>query len=322
MKRRQLVSCIVGALLASTVGGASLAASGYPERPIRVILPWAPGGGTDITARVVADELDRQLKQRVLVDNRSGAGGIVGMKLTAQAPPDGYTLMVTSTAYGYLLQKADVDLVQSFDAVAMLGTSDAGLCVTPSLPVKSVKELIALAKRRPGALNYASSGVGAFLHMNAELFKLMAGVDMVHVPFKGAGEAIPDVIAGNSQVIISSVPGLLPYIKSGRLRILGIGSLKRNPTLPDVPTVSEAGVPGYETYIWYGMFAPKGTPASRIAALNSATNAALKSPDLVNKLEVQGIIPAQMTSAEFGKLMVSETEKWMKVIAATGIKAQ
>jgi tripartite-type tricarboxylate transporter receptor subunit TctC len=158
--------------------------------------------------------------------------------------------------------------------------------------------------------------------MNAELFKLMAGVDMVHVPFKGAGDAIPDVIAGNSQVIISSVPGLLPYIKSGRLKILGVGSLKRNPTLPDVPTISEAGLPGYETYIWYGMFAPKGTPAERIATLHGATNSALKSPDLVKKLEVQGIMPAQMTSAEFGKLMVSETDKWMKVIAATGIKAQ
>ena len=321
MRRKRLVCGVLAALLASSAG-ALVAASAYPERPIRVILPWAPGGGTDITARLLADELDRQLKVKMLVDNRSGAGGIVGMKLTAQAPPDGYTVMVTSTAYGYLLQKADVDLVQSFDAVAMLGTSDAALCVTPSLPVKSVKELIALAKRRPGALNYASSGVGAFLHMNAEMFKLMAGVDMVHVPFKGAGEAIPDVIAGNSQVIISSVPGLLPYIKSGRLKILGVGSLKRNPNLPDVPTISEAGLPGYETYIWYGMFAPKGTPAARIATLHAATNAALKSPDLVKKLEAQGITPAQMTSAEFGKLMVSETEKWMKVIAATGIKAQ
>jgi tripartite-type tricarboxylate transporter receptor subunit TctC len=306
----------------ASAAGASIAASAYPDRPIRAILPWAPGGGTDITARFLSDELDRQLKQKVLVDNRSGAGGIVGMKLAAQAPADGYTVMITSTAYGYLLQKADVDLVQSFEAVAMLGTSDAGLCVTPSLPVKSVKELIALAKSRPGALNYASSGVGAFLHMNAELFKLMAGVDMVHVPFKGAGDAIPDVIAGNSQLLISSIPGLLPYIKSGRLKILGVGSLKRNPTLPNVPTISEAGVPGYETYIWYGMFAPKGTPAERVATLHAATNAALKSPDLVKKLEVQGIMPAQMTSAEFGKLMVAETEKWMKVIAATGIKAQ
>jgi tripartite-type tricarboxylate transporter receptor subunit TctC len=241
MKGKRL-ALMLAALLAPAAG-ASFAASGYPERSIRMILPWTPGGGTDITARLVADELDRLLKQRVLVDNRPGAGGIVGMKLTAQAPPDGYTVMVTSTAYGYLLQKSDVDLVQSFDAVAMLGTSDAALCVTPSLPVKSVKELIALAKSKPGALNYASSGVGAFLHMNTELLKLMAGVDMVHVPFKGAGDAIPDVIAGNSQVIISSVPGLLPYIKSGRLKVLGVGSLKRNPNLPDVPTISEAGVP-------------------------------------------------------------------------------
>src|SRR5690606_30379571 len=165
----------------------------------------------------------KRLQQRLVIDNRTGAGGIVGMKIAAQSPPDGYTVMVTSTAYGYLLQKTDVDLVDSFEPVAMFGTSDAALCVTPSLPVSSVKELIALAKSRPGALNCASSGVGGFLHMNAELLKMMAGIDMVHIPFKGAGDAIPDVAAGNTQLLISSVPGLLPHIKSGRLKVLGVG---------------------------------------------------------------------------------------------------
>lgn len=321
MERTHLTFGFVTAVIASAAG-TTLAASGYPERPIRVIVPWTAGGGTDITTRFVSEELSKQLKQRLVIDNRTGAGGIVGMKVASQSPPDGYTVMVTSTAYGYLLQKTDVDLVDSFEPVAMFGTSDAALCVTPSLPVSSVKELIALAKSRPGALNYASSGIGGFLHMNAELLKMMAGIDMVHIPFKGAGDAIPDVVAGNTQLLISSVPGLLPHIKSGRLKVLGVGGTERNANLRGVPTISEAGVPGYETYIWYGMFAPKRTAPAMMAMLNAATNAALKSPELTKKLEAQGIMPRQMSSAEFGTLMAAETEKWMKVIRATGIKAQ
>jgi tripartite-type tricarboxylate transporter receptor subunit TctC len=321
MKRKQRACQILAVLLAS-ITGLCVAASAYPTKPIRVIIPWAPGGGTDVTTRFIAVELDKQLKQRVIVDNRSGAGGIVGMQLAAQAPADGYTMMATSTAYGYLLQKTDVDLVKSFDPVVMFGTSGAALVVNPSLPVKSVKELIALAKSRPGALNYASSGVGGFPHMNAELFKLMAGVDLVHVPFKGAGDAIPDVIAGNTQLLISSIPGLVPHIGSGRLRVLGTGGTKRDPTLPNVPTISEAGVPGYETYIWFGMFAPKGTPADAIAKVHAATTAVLKSPQILSKFDEQGIVPVHMSSAEFGKLVVAETAKWMKVIKAANIKTE
>jgi tripartite-type tricarboxylate transporter receptor subunit TctC len=316
------LACRILAVLLVSIAGTCLAAEAYPTKPIRIIIPWAPGGGTDVTTRFIGAELDRQLKQRVLIDNRSGAGGIVGMQLAAQAPADGYTMMVTSTAYGYLLQKTDVDLVKSFDPVVMFGTSGAALVVNPSLPVKSVKELIALAKSRPGALNYASSGVGGFPHMNAELFRLMTGVDLVHVPFKGAGDAIPDVIAGNTQLLISSVPGLLPHINSGRLRVLGTGGLKRDPTLPNVPTISEAGVPGYETYIWFGMFAPKGTPADAIGKVHAATATVLKSPQILSKFEEQGITPVHMSSAEFGKLMITETAKWMKVIKAANIKTE
>ena len=319
---RTHLACRTLAVLLVSITGTSLAASAYPTKPIRIIIPWAPGGGTDITTRLIAVELDKQLKQRVLVDNRSGAGGIVGMQLAAQAPADGYTMMVTSTAYGYLLQKTDVDLVKSYDPVVMFGTSGAALVVNPSLPVKSVKELIALAKSRPGALNYASSGVGGFPHMNTELFKLMAGVDLVHVPFKGAGDAIPDVMAGNTQLLISSVPGLLPHINSGRLRVLGVGGSQRDPTMPNVPTISEAGVPGYETYIWFGMFAPKGTPADAIGKVHAATTAVLKSPQILSKFEEQGIMPVHMSPAEFGKLMVTETAKWMKVIKAANIKTE
>jgi tripartite-type tricarboxylate transporter receptor subunit TctC len=310
---------VVGSLFALPVA----AAAAYPEKLVRVIVPWPPGP-TDIIARVVTAELSPRLKQSVIVDNRAGAGGIVGMQAAAQSPPDGYTLMATSTAYGYLIArpKVNVDLIESFAPVALLGISESGLTVHPSLPVKSVKELIALARARPGMLHYASSGVGGFPHMNTELFKLMAGVDLVHVPFKGGGPAITDVVAGHTQIIITSLIGLMPHIKSGKLRALGVGSSKRTATLPDVPTISEAGVPGYETYIWYGLFAPAGTPAAIIEQLHAETTAVLASPELRKKFEAQGVEIRNMSSAEFGKFMVSEAAKWMRVVKDAGIKGE
>jgi tripartite-type tricarboxylate transporter receptor subunit TctC len=298
-------------------------AAAYPEKLVRVIVPWPPGP-TDIIARVVSAELSPRLKQSVIVDNRAGAGGIVGMQAAAQSPPDGYTLMATSTAYGYLIArpKVNVDLIESFAPVALFGISESALTVHPSLPVKSVKELIALAKARPGMLHYASSGVGGFPHMNTELFKLMAGVDLVHVPFKGGGPAITDVVAGHTQIVITSLIGLMPHIKSGKLRALGVGSSKRTATLPDVPTISEAGVPGYETYIWYGLFAPAGTPAAIIEHLHAEITAVLASPELRKKFEAQGVEIRNMSSGEFGKFMVSEATKWMRVVKDAGIKGE
>jgi tripartite-type tricarboxylate transporter receptor subunit TctC len=310
---------VMGSLFALPVA----AAAAYPEKLVRVIVPWPPGP-TDIITRVVTAELSPRLKQSVIVDNRAGAGGIVGMQAAAQSPPDGYTLMATSTAYGYLIArpKVNVDLIDSFAPVALFGISESGLTVHPSLPVKSVKELIALARARPGMLHYASSGVGGFPHMNTELFKLMAGVDLVHVPFKGGGPAITDVVAGHTQIIITSLIGLMPHIKSGKLRALGVGSSKRTATLPDVPTISEAGVPGYETYIWYGLFAPAGTPAAIIEQLHAETTAVLASPELRKKFEAQGVEIRNMSSAEFGKFMVSEAAKWMRVVKDAGIKGE
>jgi len=298
-------------------------AAPYPEKLVRIIVPWPPGP-TDILARLTSAELGARLKQSVIVDNRSGAGGIVGMQVAAQSPPDGYTLMITSTAYGYLIAKptVNVDLIASFAPIALLGISDSALTVHPSLPVKSVKDLIALAKARPGMLHYASSGVGGFPHMNTELFKLMAGVDLVHVPFKGGGPAILDVIAGHTQIIITSVIGVMPYIKSGRLKVLGVGSAKRTSSLPNVPTIAESGVPGYETSIWYGVFAPAGTPAAIIEQLHAEITAVLASPELRKKFEVQGVEIKNMSSAEFGKFMVSEAAKWMKVVKDAGIKGE
>ena len=315
-------TCALLVLLLAPVFAGPVAAA-YPEKPVRIVVPWPPGP-TDTVARLVSPELSARLKQSVIIDNRAGAGGIIGMQHVAQSPPDGYTLMVTSTAYGYLIAqpKVNVDLIDSFTPVALLGISESALAVHPSLPVKNVKELIALAKARPGTIYYASSGVGGFPHMNTELFKLMAGVDLVHVPFKGGGPAITDVVAGHTQLIITSQIGLIPHIKAGKLRALGVGSLKRSAALPDVPTISEAGVPGYETSIWYGLFAPAGAHPAIVEQLHREITAIIASPDLRKRFDAQGILVRNMSSAEFGKFMVSEATKWMRVVKEAGIKGE
>jgi tripartite-type tricarboxylate transporter receptor subunit TctC len=311
------------AILFASLGLAPAAQpAAWPEKPVRVIIPWAPGGSTDIVGRILAADMTNRMKQQVIVDNRPGAGAIVGMQIAAQQPPDGYTFMLTSTAYGHLIQKANVDLVKSFEPVAMVGYADSALAVHPSLPVGNVKEFIALAKKRPGQLLYSSSGIGGFPHMNTELFKLMAGVDLVHVPFKGGGPAIADTVAGNSQVHLGSVPTMISHIRANKLKVLAVGGRKPNPALPGVPTISESGLPGYVTYIWYGFFAPKGTPADLVARMNAAIGASVDSADTVKKLDAQGVLPEKSSPAEFGKLMVAETAKWQDVINRAGIKGE
>lgn len=324
MNTKVLVLGILGMSFASLTLDPVASAATFPDKPVRIIIPWPPGGSTDIVGRLLAAELTTRLKQQVIIDNRAGASGIVGMQIATQARPDGYTLMITSTAYGHLIYKSkvNVDLDKSFAPVALLGFGESALVVHPSLPVKSVKELIALAKAKPGQLNYASSGVGGFPHMNTELFKMKAGVNMLHVPFKGGGPAIADVIAGNTQLTITSLISVAQFISSGRLRVLGFGSAKRNPNYPDVPTISEAGVPGYETSIWWGMFAPPGTPPDIIDRMHAEATAAMASPDMQKRLEEQGGKTMKMSSAEFGKLMRTETEKWMAVVKAAGIKEE
>ena len=310
-------------VLASVGAVPGAPAAAWPERPVRVIIPWPPGGSTDIIGRLVATELTNRLKQQVIIDNRAGASGIVGMQVATQAKPDGYTFMLTSTAYGHLIYKTkvNVDLDKSFDPVALLGFGDSALIVHPSLPVKSVKELIALAKARPGQLNYASSGVGGFPHMNTELFMLKTGVKMVHVPFKGGGPAIADVIAGNTQVMITSLVSVVPFIGSGRLKLVAVGGAKRSPSYANVPTISET-VPGYETAIWWGMFAPPGTPRAAIDRLHAEIIAVMASPEMQKRLDEQGGVFIKMSTAEFGKLMKSETDKWMAVVKAANIKEE
>jgi tripartite-type tricarboxylate transporter receptor subunit TctC len=309
--------------LVMTALASAAAQAAWPERPVRIIIPWPPGGSTDIVGRILAAELTARLKQQVLIDNRPGAGSIVGLQIATAAPPDGYTFMKTSTAYGFLIDKpkVPVDLVNSFAPVALIGFGDAALVVHPSFPVKTVKDLIALARKRPGEIFYASSGIGGFPHMNTELFKLKTGVNLVHVPFKGGGPATADVIAGHTQLSFASLVTVMPHVQSGRLKLIATGGLQRNAKTPDVPTIAET-VPGYESRIWWGIFAPPKTPADIIARFHAETMEVISAPAFQKKLDEQGGAVVKMSSAEFGKLMVAEQNKWLEVIKAAGIKGE
>jgi tripartite-type tricarboxylate transporter receptor subunit TctC len=323
MKAKSLGPVALALLLASSTFLSIASAAAWPERPVRIIIPWPPGGSTDIIGRILAADLTARLKQQVIIDNRAGAGSIVGLQLATAAPPDGYTFMMTSTAYGFLIDKpkVPVDLVNSFAPVAMIGFGESALVVHPSFPVKTVKDLIALAKKRPGEILYSSSGIGGFPHMNTELFTLMTGAKMVHVPFKGGGPAIADIVAGHSQVNFGSLVSVLPHVQSGRVRLVATGGPKRSPEHPKVPAIAET-VPGYESRIWWGIFAPPKMPPDIIARFHADTNEVISSPVFQKRLAEQGGAVVKMSSAEFGKLMVSEQNKWLGVIKAAGIKGE
>lgn len=316
MLARKLVAVLL--LLVSGIASAA-----WPEKTVRIIIPWPPGGSTDIVGRILAADLTNRLKHQVLIDNRAGAGSIVGLQLATASPPDGYTFMMTSTAYGFLIDKpkVPVDLVNSFTPVTMIGFGDSAFVIHPSFPVKSVKDVIDLARKRPGEILYASSGIGGFPHMNTELFSLMTGIKMVHVPFKGGGPATADLIAGNTQLQIASLVTVASHVQSGRLKLLAIGSPKRHPKYPNVPTIAET-VPGYESRIWWGIFAPPKTPSDIIARFHAATQEAISTAAFQKKLEEQGGVVVKMSTAEFGKLMVDEQNKWLDVIKRAGIKAE
>ncbi len=299
------------------------AGAAWPEKTVRIIVPWPPGGSTDIIGRLLAAELTQRLKQQFVIDNRAGAGSIIGLQYATQQTPDGYSLMMTSTAYGFLIDKpkVPVDIVNSFAPVAYVGMGDSALTIHPSLRANTVKELIDLAKKRPEELLYASSGIGGFPHMSTELFKMMTKTNITHVPFKGGGPAAVDTMAGHSQIMFGSLPTVAAIVASGRLKLLATGGRQRHPNFAKVPTVAET-VPGFESTIWFGLFAPKTTPADIIASVHAEVNNALASPELLRRLAEQGAVPSKMSTAEFGRLMVSETSKWQEVIRVAGIKAE
>ncbi len=300
-------------------------ADDYPSKPVRLIIPFPPGGSNDVVGRMVAQQLSIKLGQTVYVDNRGGAGGTIGTEACASATPDGYTLCIVSIAHAVnpaLYDSLKYDPITSFIPVSILATGPNVLVVNPNSGIKSVKELLALAKEKPGQLDYASAGVGSFQHLGGELFKLMAGVNIVHVPYKGGGPAMQDVIGGHVKIMFSSLVQTTPFIKSGQLIALGTGGAKRNPVLPDVPTIAEGGVPGYVADNWWGVVVPAGTPAPLVDKLYAAIQAALKAPELKAQFDREGAATVEMTSAQFSDYIKTEIAKWSRVVKEGHITAQ
>ncbi|HKE38922.1 MAG TPA: tripartite tricarboxylate transporter substrate binding protein [Casimicrobiaceae bacterium] len=299
-------------------------AQGYPNHAIRLVVPFPAGGTTDILARAVAQKLTEAVGQSVVVDNRPGAGGNIGADVVAKSAPDGYTLLMgtvgTHAINPSLYAKMPYDHVKDFVPVVLVAGVPNVLVVNPSLPVNSVADLIKLAKSKPGSINFASSGNGTSIHLSGELFKTMAGVDMTHVPYKGSAPALTDLIGGQVQVMFDNLPSSLPYIKAGKLRAIAVTSLKRAPALPDVPTISESGLPGFEASSWFGVLAPAGTPPAVVTRLNSEVNKWLQTPEAKEQLLAQGAQAAGDTPEQFAAFIRSETEKWAKVVKASGAK--
>jgi tripartite-type tricarboxylate transporter receptor subunit TctC len=327
MKRKNLMRCATTCLLTAMLIMASAApAQTYPIRPIRWVVTYPPGGPTDVVARAIGAKLTEAWGQQIVIDNRAGAGGVIGTDIAAKAVPDGYTLLFGTSAgltiNPALNSKLPYDAVKDFAPVSLLVLNPQILVVHPAVPVNSVKELVALAKARPGQLNYASVGLGSPNHMGMELLKALTGIDIVHVPYKGTGPAITDLLGGQVQVMFNSMPSVIPLVASGKLKGLAVGSVQRSPAVPDIPTVAEAGVPGFENVTWYGMFAPAKTPHDIIVKLNKQVVQILASPEMAQRLASQGAEPRSSTPEELTKFMRVESERWKKVIKTAGIKVE
>lgn len=320
---------LVGNTLASLVLGLSAvvatAQDKYPNKSIRVIVPVAPGGGTDFIARLIGQKLSEAWGQPVIVDNRPGGAGNLGVEIAAKAVPDGYTLVIPITSFPInpsLYSKLPFDTVRDFAPITLVASAPLLLVVNPGAQANSVKELIALAKARPGQLNYANSGAGTTAHLAGELFKRMAGVDIVSIAYKGGGPAVIDLVAGNVQIYFSTVPAALPQVKAGRLRALAVTSSKRLNDIPEIPTVSESGLPGFEVVAWFGMFAPGKTPQPIVKKLNGEVVGILGMPDVREKMSGQGLIPGGNTSEELGVFLKAEIAKWSKLIKEANIRIE
>jgi tripartite-type tricarboxylate transporter receptor subunit TctC len=314
-----IIRCAV--LAAATVGLAGPAqAQQYPSKVVRVIVPFAPGGGSDITARQFSNKLTGLLGQQFVVDNRAGAGGVIGMEMTAKAPPDGYTIMMMSGSFSAssATHKPAFDPINAIIPVAEFGITPFVLTIHPSVPVKTTKELLALGRAKPGELTYASSGVGGMTHLATELFANMAKIKMVHVPYKSTGAAMSDLLSGQVPIIVGSMLPIVPHLKTGRLRALGVTTAQRWPSLPDIPTVNDT-IPGYEVVLWFGTMAPRGTPQPIIDRLNGAINEALKDDDIKKTLERDGMRPTGGAPEAFGKRIRGDYERWLKVVKDANI---
>ena len=312
---------IAGLVLALT---APAAAQEYPTKQVRIIVPFAPGGLNDVVGRMLAQHLTEKFGRQVIVENRTGAGGVVGTELVANSPKDGHTLLVVSIAHAVnpWLYKLNYDPSKSFVPVAPILSSQNALAVNLDMKAKTLKEFLALAKQQPGKIQYASGGVGGSLHLAMELFKITAGVDLLHVPFRGAGPAVIDVIGGHTQAINATISTLSPHIRGGKLRAIGVSGKKRSAVLPDVPTIEEGGVPGYDAGNWIGIAAPAGTPAAVVARLHKEISSMLDLPEIQKQIASDGSEILRMSPSEFAKYMDDEMAKWGRVVKQAGIKAQ
>jgi len=324
MKRFQSTVC--AAVLACSFAGVALAQGTYPSKPVRLIVAFPPGGSTDIIARLVGQKLGERLGQQVVIDNRGGAGGTIGTEIAARANPDGYTLTMGTTSTHVIAAgayaKLGYDPVRDFEPITLVATTPYLLVVNPAVKANTLKEFIALAKSQPGKLNYASAGTGTTTQLAMEMLKTAAGLDVVHVPYNGNGPANTATMGGQVQVLFGSMPAVLPQAKAGRLRPLAVGTPKRSPSLPDVPTVAENGYAGFDASLWLGFFAPKGTPAPILKRLNAELVAIAKSPEMKEQFERNGAEPLTATPSELTQLLKVEIDKYSKVIKAAGIKLE
>jgi len=311
----------IAVLAAAFATGGALGQAAYPTKPVKIIVPYSAGGPADIYARFVGDRLQKQTGQPFVVENRPGAGAIIGTDAVAKSAPDGYTLLMmsnTHTVNESLITKKPYSLLRDLAPIAPVNYSDLILVVHPSVPANNLKELIALAKSKPGALNYASSGPGTPYHMAGELFKAMAGLDVVHVPHKGSAEARTSVLAGNVQMMFDAITTMAPLAQAGKVRAIATSGKTRSSITPNVPTLSEAGLPGYDAVIWLGMMAPAGTPKAVIDTLNADIRKIATSPDVKEAWAKQGAVPMQMSADDFGKFMEQDIQKWAKVVKFSG----
>jgi tripartite-type tricarboxylate transporter receptor subunit TctC len=311
------------ALLAFSLWPITATAQGYPAKSIRFIVPFPPGGGNDTIARLIGQKLTAATGQQVLVDNRPGAGGAIGAEAAAKSPADGYTMFLAGVAtHGInpnLRRKIPYDPLRDFDAVSLVASAPLLVVVHPSLPIKSVKQLVALAKARPGQINYASNGAGGSSHLAVELFNMMSGTKMTHIPYKGLAPALTDLLSGEVQVMFSSAVAMLPQVKAGKLRAIAMTGARRSPAIPDIPTVAEAGVPGYETGSWYGIVVPAGTPKAAIDRLSREIIAIVRAPEITGRLNDEAVIPVGSTPAEFTAHIKNELARWAKTIKQAGL---
>ena len=318
---------VLGSLAGSLPSGHSIAqqqANNYPARPIRLIVPFPPGGSNDVLARYFGVKLTDRVGQQIVIDNRGGANGIIGAELAANAPADGYTLLMVSTSWVMNAAVRDLpyDVEKSYDPITTIGSSPNSIVVNPNGPYRELKDLVAAAKAKPGAISYAHTGVGGFNHFGGELFKKITGIDMVPIAYKGGGPAMIDVIANNVPVMFSSVTQTLAHVRAGRLKLLAVGATKRNSAVPDVPTVAESGYPGYEVSVWWGFVVPRGTPQAVGDRLRRDFAVILKDPETLKYLAAEAAEPQMLTPAEMRKMVHDDVKRWRGVAQTAGIRVQ